>query len=67
MKRECKKLFDQVQQLLVQAGARGLRAQGLEFSPIDNNPRHGRVSMGHAGTVEVVQRFGQWWVMPQRS
>ena len=67
MKRECRTLFEQVQQLLKQGGARGLQAQGLEFRPIDNNPRHGRVSLGHAGTVEVVQRLGQWWVMPQRS
>ena len=67
VKREYKKLFEQVQQVLMQVGARGLPAQGMEFSPIDNNPRHGRVSLGHVGTVEVVQRLGQWWVMPQRS
>ena len=67
MKRECRKLFEQVQQLLQAAGICGLRLHGMEFSPIDNNPRHGRVSLGHAGTVEIVQRLGQWWVLPQRS
>lgn len=67
MKRECRKVFEQVQQLLKQAGVGGLQMQGLEFNHIDNNPRHGRVSLGHAGTVEVVQRLGQWWVLPKRS
>jgi hypothetical protein len=67
VKQECKKLFEQVQKLLQTVGASGLMARGLEFSRIDNNPRHGRVSLGQLGTVEVVQRFGQWWVMPQRS
>lgn len=67
MKRECKELFVQVQQLLRKVGVRGLKAHGLEFSSIDSNPRHGRVSLGKAGTVEVIQRLGQWWVLPQRS
>lgn len=66
MKRKCSELLNKAQTLLRQMGAHSLKAQGLQFSAIDNNPRHGWLTLGEAGRVEVVQRLGAWWVMPQR-
>jgi hypothetical protein len=66
VKSETKKLIERVQALLLQMGTRGLKRYGMKFMPIDNNPRHGMLSVGRGGAVEVVQRLGQWWVMPQR-
>ena len=67
MKTHSQELFRQAQGLLRRMGGHSLNAQGLQFTAIDNNPRHGWVSMGHGAVVEVVQRLGAWWVLPQRS
>ncbi len=71
-----------LQQAILNAGPDALRSWGYEFAPIDNNPRHGVLSLsakveqrsaGYCGTsdiretmVEVVERCGLWWVLPTR-
>ena len=67
VKSKSQELFVRAQSLLRRMGAHSLSAQGLQFVAIDNNPRHGWISLGQGGAVEVVQRLGAWWVMPQRS
>lgn len=60
------KLMERVQAMLRRLDARALQRLGMRFLPIDNNPRHGLLTLGPSGAIEVIHRVGQWWVMPQR-
>jgi hypothetical protein len=74
--------WESLQQSILNTGPSALRSMGYEFSPIDNNPRHGFLSRKANETlpsaeqscateirdvvVEVVERCGLWWVLPTR-
>lgn len=58
-------LWMNLQKVLGNAGPDGLHALGYQFAPIDNNPRHGLLSL-NSHAIEVVERCGIWWVLPTR-
>lgn len=51
----------------------GASTAGLWFQPLDGNPRHGVLALYLTdrrelyGAIEILERQGRWWVMPDRT